>query len=231
MLDFVRKDTYRPSWDDDPPSSNDVPTARASSDARPSNEPRIVWFDLAHQAPGLPEHYPGLTYAGIAGIPGAEYFGCTRLRANINTATCASFWREANLGNSERRALCKCCPIGAHHAGVSDASLSPIRGATLCARCVRPATRLIQANICVSCYNREREFMKGRNARGKIPVKIGALCARQITYHSGSRVITIRAERSRSSAEMVVRVLRDSLHLARFAWRTQVPGIRQLRLF
>jgi len=93
-----------------------------------------------------------------------RFFDCSRLHAGLTTSACSEMWRAANEGRSERYTACRSCFVGATHAGVSNASRSPIRGALVCARCARGATRLIHRNLCVSCFNREREMIKGRNA-------------------------------------------------------------------
>jgi hypothetical protein len=41
----------------------------------------------------------------------------------------------------------------------------------ICARCLLESDRMIHGYLCVSCYNREREYRIGRNAKGKPPVK------------------------------------------------------------
>lgn len=171
------------------------------------------------------------TYFALAERPGVEYFRCTRLLATLSTDGCAGMWREANEGRSERRALCERCPIGARHAGISDASLAPIRGKLICARCERPATRLIGAHVCVSCKNREYELLRGYNAKGAFPVKLAPLAPRRIKFLAGSQVVTLRREHTTSVRELIVAALRDATHTVRFAFAGAAPAARQLRLF
>src|SRR3546814_18156292 len=57
------------------------------------------------------------------------------------------------------------------------ASLSPIKGTLTCSRCHRQSTRawLIGKWLCVSCWNREREWVRGRHATGNRPTKMRRL--------------------------------------------------------
>jgi hypothetical protein len=92
---------------------------------------------------------------------------------------------------------CVGCPTGRQHAQAlssDDAKPEPKRcvsqwnaGAPLaCVRCERDGTtagtrlvgrfRLVQSRmLCMTCYNREREFVHGRNAKGAPPVKWSGL--------------------------------------------------------
>jgi hypothetical protein len=161
----------------------------------------------------------GISYRQMPEMPGANFFDCTRLHAGLTTSACADMWRQANEGRSERYTACRACPVGATHAGVSNASRSPIRGALVCARCARGATRLIHSHLCVSCFNREREIIKGRNARGVAPTKLAPLAPRKICYMTNGRVVVKRMERTAHFAELVIATLRDEIHEVTFAWR------------
>jgi hypothetical protein len=160
----------------------------------------------------------GVSYRQIPEMPGVTFFDCTRLHAGLRTSACSEMWRAANEGRSERFTACRSCFVGATHAGVSNASRSPIRGALVCARCTRGATRLIGKRICISCYNRERELIRGRNARGMVPTKLAPLAARRVFYFSNGRVHLVRSDRTTSDAELVVATLRDAIHSVAFAW-------------
>ncbi|EUC21470.1 hypothetical protein PMI06_009186 [Burkholderia sp. BT03] len=88
---------------------------------------------------------------------------------------------------------CVGCPVGRRHAEAlppDDAKHGASRwnaGAPLaCVRCGRDGTtagtrlvgrfRLVQSRLlCMTCYNREREFVHGRNAKGAPPVKWSGL--------------------------------------------------------
>src|SRR5574343_988076 len=107
-------------------------------------------------------------YFELPELPGRQMFRCERRSATLQAQNCASMWRQANdRGAPERLDICKNCPLGASHAGVNEISLSPLRGASVCARCHQGTTRLIRGHLCVSCANRFYERLKGKNAKGK----------------------------------------------------------------
>jgi hypothetical protein len=161
----------------------------------------------------------GVSYRQIPEIPGASFFDCTRLHAGLKTTACAEMWRAANEERSERYTACRSCPVGATHAGVSNASRSPIRNALVCQRCGRGATRLIRKAWCVSCANRQYELIKGRNARGMVPTKLAPLAPRSVYYMANGRTVLKRMEHTTHSGELIVAAMRDSVHAVAFAWR------------
>lgn len=170
-------------------------------------------------------------YFELPELPGKKYFHCDRLLANIQVEACASMWRQANHENLEHRARCKYCPIGALHAGELDASLSPLKGSKICARCRRPAERLICGTLCVSCKNREYEYCKGRNAKGSKPIKMAPLHARCIKYMHGKEPCIVRRPLTRDTEELVITTLRESKHRVAFGFSATIAGERQGRLF
>lgn len=152
---------------------------------------------------------PGVEYADMPLLPGAVGFRCQQLSATLQVSTCAGMWREARAG-SGRCQQCSGCAIGAGHAGVEDASRSSLLGRPMCSRCGRQDLRLIGGNVCVGCKNREYEWVKGRNAKGKPPVCQPPLERRRVTFSRGSAVEVLARERTVSTAELVVELLRDS---------------------
>lgn len=90
--------------------------------------------------------------------------------------------------------------------------------------------RLIWGHICVSCYNREREAVIGRNAKGRAPVKIGRLEPRGIWYLAGRQLVRLARARTVDTTELVVAALRDSSDRVRFVFHGE-PHLAQLRLF
>lgn len=107
-------------------------------------------------------------------VPGQRHFQCSPLRALLSSQACADRFSRTLQPDSEKFITCKRCPIGRqhyeeHHTGESTAPLQPVR-ASVCVRCGRPASRMVGNEICPSCFNRFREFLKGRNGRGSAPV-------------------------------------------------------------
>lgn len=164
-------------------------------------------------------------------MPGVQHFRCDRMRATLSTSSCADMWRRANNGSEDRDA-CLRCPLGAQHAGEANASMSPLRLAPICARCHRSAQRLIGGMVCVSCKNREYEFLRGRNAKGTAPVKLRGLCRRRIRFMAGAEPRSLVVQHSLDTEELIVAALRDNPNRVRFGFGAAVPpAIRQLRLF
>lgn len=171
-------------------------------------------------------------YFTYENVPGKSYFRCERMRATLSTAACKDSWRRADELNDGSHSSCRLCPIGAVHAGEVAASMSPLKGTLTCCRCHRTAGRLINSMTCVSCYNRAREVLVGRNAKGTAPVKLCALDARRIRYRHGGELCTLKLRHSVDTDELVVAVLRDSKQSVVFAFNSTPPAaIRQARLW
>jgi hypothetical protein len=101
----------------------------------------------------------GVEYSEIYNL---EVFKCEPLRSSLQPHQCADRWRNAQVGSA-----CNGCHIGAQHAGQKP---KPPRSMRLpCIRCRSTEQRLISAVFCVSCFNRTREVVRGRNAKGKFP--------------------------------------------------------------
>lgn len=145
-------------------------------------------------------------------LPGRKMFRCERLSASLQVSACAGMWTEANAAGAvpERLFRCRQCPLGAQHAGVGDANMSALRGTPICSRCHRTDLRLIGGNVCVSCTNRQYEWIKGRNAKGKAPVKHPDLVRRTVRYVAGGEVKVLSRPLTASTDELVVELLRDS---------------------
>jgi hypothetical protein len=100
---------------------------------------------------------------------------CDRLQMTLTKPGCARLWEAAARKKPEvweARSACRNCAIGAANAGKvvvpATVALDEIR--MICSRCERNASRLIHADLCVSCYNRHREVLIGRNAKGNRPL-------------------------------------------------------------
>jgi hypothetical protein len=170
-----------------------------------------------------------LAYFEVPEIPGRQHFHCDRLRATLSTDACGARWLAAGSAISDVRWVsCKNCRIGARHAGKRDANPSLLRALKVCARCHVTASRLIGKHLCISCYNRQREQLVGKNAKGNKPVKLAPLQRRTIRYLAGGKVKTKTVERSLDTTEVIVAILRDEEHTVRF--RSQAPAKMQALL-
>lgn len=145
------------------------------------------------------------------GKPGDRYFRCSAMAATLATDACGANWRASHEPGAERLLACRVCPIGAVHAGETDASLSPLRGTKTCSRCGLGTTRLIGSWLCVSCYNREREYRLGRNARGKVPSCMPVLMRRTLCMVESSGLVKrLSRDMTVDTEELMIAALRDN---------------------
>lgn len=105
-----------------------------------------------------------------------QLFDCPRHQSlKLSALLCAGMWRKAKalpIKSYETVTKCRGCEIGACHAGQKvEASRAAVVSDHHCARCGNPRLKLIQGNICVSCYNRQLEVQRGVNRRGTKPQK------------------------------------------------------------
>ena len=99
-----------------------------------------------------------------------ELFTCERHRGDLRltVGACAANYRRAKAVEPwDTMAPCKGCPIGASHAG--EPLTPPAPPPRLCLRCGVTARRLIHNQLCMSCYNRERELLTGHYRRRSPP--------------------------------------------------------------
>lgn len=164
-------------------------------------------------------------YFTVEAAPHLQMFRCTPMAATLSVGACAANWRAAHDDLPERLFKCRTCPLGALHAGETAASMSPLRGATICGRCHRGAVRLIGAHLCVSCFNREREVIKGFNAKGKKPVKLARLHRRALRVFEGGEPRVIARDLTAHHEELVVKALRDCKRHVVFAWDPVKPAL------
>jgi hypothetical protein len=88
--------------------------------------------------------------------------------------------------------------------------MSHLRGKEICARCFRVGLRLISGDICVSCWNRQREYYLGVNARGKSPVNHPVISPLRAGIWVGGEIKLIKRARAVSNEELIVAALRDN---------------------
>lgn len=160
-------------------------------------------------------------------------FRCEALRATMQVSSCKERWEQANAKNApERLDRCRGCTIGAAHAGVGDATSSPLFSSGICSRCHRKGLRLVGNDKCVSCWNREREYLLGRNAKGAEPKLHPRLVRLEATVMIGKRVATVKRERAVDMTEVVVARLRDESKRVLFAFSSKaLSGWAQQELF
>lgn len=161
-------------------------------------------------------------YFTIPELPDRPMFRCERRNATLQVDSCATIWRAANAkGGAECNAMCRTCPLGAMHAGEGDVVVSQLRGKEICSRCNREGMRLVAGDICVSCWNRQREVIVGKNARGKKPMNHPAIGPRAISIMTGGKVISIKRQHAVCTEELVIAALRDSPRQVFFGFKAR----------
>ena len=121
-----------------------------------------------------------------------------------------------------KRLKCRGCDLGALHCGVAPSSRSKSRmlGSLICSRCMRGASRLIRKTICVSCYNREREVIVGRNAKGTKPINCTQPFPAMVACSLGDdpAMQVVRLDRVVSRTEAVMSLLHREERSVSFGW-------------
>src|SRR6266404_7217461 len=168
----------------------------------------------------------GVEYRTIPGAP-APSFGCGRYRAQLLTTACAKRWRQAQAAKgwaAEQIERCRGCPIGAQHSGEKIVRYSTLFDSPICPRCGRgSARRLVGGTRCISCYNRERELVRGRNRKGTRPT-MAPLYARTVRYAvEGGDVQDLTIPHSRDLTELMMSALRNERGRLFFFYTGQAP--------
>lgn len=82
--------------------------------------------------------------------------------------------------------------------------------------------RLVRGQICVSCWNREREWLIGKNAKGAAPRMHPPLYQSRIKVMIGDAVKTLSLKLCVSTEEAVVLALRDNRKQVLFSFSNQL---------
>lgn len=181
-----------------------------------------------------------------------EVFDCEPQEAALTRRGCASRWDRAQAARKRRGedseahdalGACRTCPIGALHAGKDPTISSPDYGSDQCPRCGFGTTRMVGNRICVSCYNRETEFLKGRNARGNKPAAFPGLVDMPMVLVIDGRIDRtarrvavahrVRGQVRGGPAEAMLQTIRTTRGLSiSFGWRgNRAWQAQQLELF
>lgn len=100
--------------------------------------------------------------------PLPELFTCPRHPGGLRLTqtACAALWlRGRAVERLDASSLCHGCPVGARNAQGPEKAPSPLRRA--CACCGDTERRFVPSSgLCISCYNRQREILRGRDRRG-----------------------------------------------------------------
>ena len=148
-----------------------------------------------------------IRYVTLEGVPG-KYFTCGAGYGLLSIAACARNFTDApEQVRAGRLQKCIGCSVGACHAGAPKVEEAPKANQSLqyrpvCCRCRRDGTkqgtrligklRLVRAHtVCVSCFNREKEVLAGRNSKGAKPKKWGGLFFTRAAYIADGKAIVI----------------------------------------
>ncbi|RON06221.1 hypothetical protein [Pseudomonas brassicacearum] len=167
-------------------------------------------------------------------VPSKRHFECKKIHGLLDTGTCAARWLRAKRDREDARfMICRGCVIGEIHATGVD-PLKALRAAgqraivgspdegRRCTRCSRSGSRIVGGTLCVSCWNREREFAKGVNGKGTAPITFVPLEDRRVGIMVEGRPAWMRVEGTQNDREPVTRTIRQR-EGARF--HGQHPGI------
>lgn len=146
---------------------------------------------------------PVTVVPGPAGAPAGVYFNCARLSATLSTTACASRWSTAASAST-----CSGCAIGRQHhaATASGAGIAPRARDRQreCMRCGRTDLRVIQAHsLCVSCFNRSREWRVGQNSKGVPPVQFAPLITFTVATETAAGEVMHSMVQARHVAEAI----------------------------
>lgn len=166
----------------------------------------------------------------------AEVMRCERRACSLSVASCAASWAAAQKRRPdpwEGLWHCRSCPIGAASAGkpMPVATVTADALACICPRCERQATRLIAGRLCVSCYNREREVLRGRNAKGTKP-RLGAKLHTEVLAVNDGRSVRVEVfEQVTSRVEVLITVAKRATGAVVFSRpRPEMPVGYQMEL-
>jgi hypothetical protein len=148
-----------------------------------------------------------------------ETFRCARVNMTLTEKGCSRLWVSVNGDRRpeswEARASCVGCSIGRSNSGAPADPLSEVRAAIkqTCSRCLRASERLIwpeRQAFCVSCDNRQREAIRGRNAKGNPPAIMYLLRSMALAFEAGDERQTIERPRVLSLTELVLLAVKSA---------------------
>ena len=148
---------------------------------------------------------PGMTYRSFPGLD-RRFFRCVAHEAALSVEACAGMHVEAQTATGDRAdrlVAFRPCPIGAAHAHRPLVHYSPLYGSLICPRCGKGTTRMILWRKCVNCYNRQRELLAGRNAKGAAPSQMLPLVAVEVSYTVDGNARRYHSQRATGRAEVM----------------------------
>jgi hypothetical protein len=145
-----------------------------------------------------------------------EMMRCERRAMTLSKPGCARLWESANGAKApepwEARSACRGCAVGATSAGRTIRAVDTAADvwSVICCRCLQPASRLISATFCVSCYNRQREAIVGRNAKGTRPALSDRLFCARFAVGQGKGVRVVVRPHVTTAAEAMIQTAKTN---------------------
>lgn len=175
---------------------------------------------------------PDVEYSTYPGLD-MPMFRCPALSAKLSVRACADRYNRAQGTSKEAQAclICRDCKVGAGHAGKSLVHRSWLFGKAICPRCGQPTTRMIHDRLCVSCANRQYEWIKGTNAKGAPVSQDRPLSPQVLTYEVGGVTRVYRSRYAFSIVELMAQVMRKVSGRVIFKPTPDQSGLKQGRLF
>jgi hypothetical protein len=155
---------------------------------------------------------------------GLTMIDCARARLRLTESACARFWLNSNpVAPPVWQGCHRChgCPAGAARVGVAVDPWQAVRDALAhtCVRCRRLSGRIIGKRLCPSCFNRERELIRGRNAKGHVPRVVARRLFRcRVLAVQGDAVAPVERDIAAGPLELILsQVSRAKAQIA-FGW-------------
>jgi hypothetical protein len=172
-----------------------------------------------------------LAYCQVEGAPG-RYFRCDRYGLMRDEACARSFLAAPEAARGGRLTGCVGCEVGRAHAAAPTEAGGAI-APQVCVRCRRSAAdidtvgrvRFVRGLICVSCFNREREVVLGRDRKGNRPGLV--LCPYEVAVVDASRRLApARLPLARDRVEVALTAIRQRGAATLVGWAS--PGLVQV---
>lgn len=150
-----------------------------------------------------------MKYFKIEGFTG-ELFNCDKLQASLSPNSCSVRWLKANKNyqGDDNLSVCVNCPIGAMHSGININKIRVILN--ICSRCQKETKRLVKHKLCVSCANRQYEYIKGRNRHGHFPHNHPILSPRELKGRVNGTPQVWRIDLTANQTEAIIEVIKSS---------------------
>jgi hypothetical protein len=149
-------------------------------------------------------------------------FHCEKQNMRLTTLGCAKLWRAAREKRPDpwdSKYHCFTCSIGAANAGeaISATAVETEAIRTICPRCRRRAFRMISGRFCISCYNRHREVLVGKNGKGGRPQLTDVLHSEHVMVLTGDGVYSKECEAVTCLPEAMIALARSAIGPIAFA--------------